>query len=65
MKYSVNSIALIVFIVFLIVAIGSWLTILSVNVLFGTEIPVTFETVLAVTWITMTLKGIFTINNLK
>ena len=65
MKYSVNSIALIVFLVFLIVAIGSWLTILSVNVLFGTEIPVTFETVLAVTWITMTLKGIFTINNLK
>lgn len=65
MKYSVNSIALIVFLVFLIVAIGSWLTILSVNVLFGTEIPVTFETVLAVTWITMTLKGIFTVNNLK
>lgn len=65
MKYSVNSIALIVIIVFLIVAIGSWLTILSVNVLFGTEIPVTFETVLAVTWITMTLKGIFTVNNLK
>lgn len=54
---------LLVFIVFLLSLVGSWLSIMSLNVLFGLNIPITFETIMAGTWLTMTLKGIFSTNN--
>ena len=56
---------LVVFIIFLLSLVGSWLSIMSLNVLFGLNIPISFETIMAGTWLTMTLKGIFSTNNLK
>ena len=41
---------------------GSWLTLLSINVLFGTSVPITLETLLACTWLTLTVKGLMTPN---
>jgi len=48
--------------VILIIFIGSWLSLLSINTLFGLNIPITLENILAATWLTLTLKGIFTTN---
>lgn len=56
---------LVVFIIFLLSLVGSWLSIMSLNVLFGLNIPISFETIMAGTWLTMTLKGIFSTNSLK
>lgn len=56
---------LVVLFIFLLSLVGSWLSIMSLNVLFGLNIPITFETIMAGTWLTMTLKGIFSTNSLK
>ena len=56
---------LVVFIIFLLSLVGSWLSIMSLNVLFGLNIPISFETIMAGTWLTMTLKGIFSTNSLN
>lgn len=56
---------LVVFFIFLLALVGSWLSIMSLNVLFGLNIPISFETIMAGTWLTMTLKGIFSTNSLK
>ena len=40
------------------IAIGSIFTIMSINVIFGTDIPVIVETVAAVTWLTMIIGGV-------
>jgi hypothetical protein len=40
------------------IAIGSIFTIMSINVIFGTDIPVSIETVSATTWLTMVIGGI-------
>lgn len=63
MSDKAKAIILILVVVFIVALFGSWLTLTSLNVLFGLNIPVTIETVLATTWLTMTLKGIFTPNN--
>lgn len=63
MSDSAKAILLIIFIVFIVALFGSWLTLTALNVLFGLNIPITIETILAATWLTMTLKGIFTPNN--
>lgn len=55
----------VVIIIFLLSLVGSWLSIMSLNVLFELNIPITFETIMAGTWLTMTLKGIFSPNNFK
>jgi len=39
------------------IAIGSIFTIMSINVIFGTNIPVSVETVAAVTWLSMVIGG--------
>ncbi|NDG31834.1 hypothetical protein EB118_17400 [bacterium] len=65
MSDKVKGLMLVVFTIFLIALIGSWLTILSINIVFDLNIPVTFETIIAVTWLTMTLKGIFSTNTLN
>ena len=39
------------------IAIGSIFTIMSINVIFGTDIPVIVETVAAVTWLTIVIGG--------
>lgn len=41
-----------------IVAIGSIFTIMSINVIFGTDIPVSTETVAAITWLTIAVGGV-------
>lgn len=41
-----------------IVAIGSIFTIMSINVIFGTSIPVNMETVAAITWLTIAVGGV-------
>ena len=41
---------------------GSWLTLLSINVLFGLDVPITLETLLACTWLTLTIKGLISPN---
>lgn len=41
-----------------IVAIGSIFTIMSINVIFGTNIPVNMETVAAITWLTIAVGGV-------
>jgi hypothetical protein len=41
-----------------IVAIGSIFTIMSINVIFGTDIPVSVETVAAITWLTVAIGGV-------
>ena len=56
---------LVVFIIFLLSLVGSWFSIMSLNVLFGLNIPISFETIMAGTWLTMTLKGIFSTNSLN
>jgi len=56
---------LLILIMFLIAFVGSWLTIMSINVVFDLNIPITTETILSVTWLTMTLKGIFSANTLN
>ena len=55
----------VVIIIFLLSLVGSWLSIMSLNVLFELNIPITFETIMAGTWLTMTLKGIFSTNSLN
>jgi len=40
------------------VAIGSIFTIMSINVIFGTNIPVSTETVASITWLTIAVGGI-------
>lgn len=65
MSDQVKGLMLVVFIVFLLSLVGSWLSIMSLNVLFGLNIPITFETIIAGTWLTMTLKGIFSTNSLN
>ena len=40
------------------IAIGSIFTIMSINVIFGTDIPVIVETVAAVTWLTIVIGGV-------
>jgi hypothetical protein len=37
------------------IVIGSIFTIMSINVIFGTEIPVSVETVAAITWLTIVI----------
>ena len=39
------------------IAIGSIFTIMSINVIFGTDIPVSLETVAAITWLTIVIGG--------
>ena len=63
MSDKAKAIILILVVVFIVALLGSWLTLTSLNILFGLNIPVTIETVLAATWLTMTLKGILTSNN--
>jgi len=63
MSDHVRGAILVIVIVFLISLVGSWLTIMAVNTLFDLNIPITFETIISITWLTMTLKGIFS-NNL-
>ena len=63
MSDKAKAIILILVVVFIVALFGSWLTLTSLNILFGLNIPVTIETVLAATWLTMTLKGILTSNN--
>ncbi len=41
-----------------VVAIGSIFTIMSINVIFGTNIPVNVETVAAITWLTVAVGGV-------
>lgn len=65
MNDTVKAVILLVSVIFIVALFGSWITILSVNALFDLNIPVTIETVLATTWLTMTLKGIFSPNNFK
>jgi hypothetical protein len=40
------------------IAIGSIFTIMSINVIFGTDIPVSVETVAAITWLTVAIGGV-------
>jgi hypothetical protein len=40
------------------IAIGSIFTIMSINVIFGTDIPVSVETVAAITWLTIAIGGL-------
>ena len=40
------------------IAIGSIFTIMSINVIFGTDIPVSLETVAAITWLTIVIGGV-------
>jgi len=40
------------------IAIGSIFTIMSINVIFGTDIPVSVETVSATTWLSMVIGGV-------
>ena len=40
------------------IAIGSIFTIMSINVIFGTDVPVSVETVSATTWLTMVIGAI-------
>jgi len=37
------------------IAIGSIFTIMSINVIFGTDIPVSLETVASITWLTIVI----------
>ena len=39
------------------IAIGSIFTIMSINVIFGTDISVSLETVAAITWLTIVIGG--------
>jgi hypothetical protein len=39
------------------VVIGSIFTIMSINVIFGTDIPVSVETVAAISWLTIVIGG--------
>jgi hypothetical protein len=39
------------------IAIGSIFTIMSINVIFGTDIPVSLETVASITWLTIVIGG--------
>lgn len=48
----------VVFMIFIVSLIGSVFTLMSINVLFDLDIPVTIETILSLTWLTMCLKGI-------
>ena len=41
-----------------LVAIGSIFTIMSINVIFGTNIPFNMETIFSITWLTMVAGGI-------
>jgi hypothetical protein len=41
-----------------VVAIGSIFTIMSINVIFGTDIPISMETVSAITWLTIAVGGV-------
>lgn len=52
----------VVFMIFIISLIGSVFTLMSINVLFGLNIPVTIETILSLTWLTMCLKGLISPN---
>jgi len=40
------------------IAIGSIFTIMSINLIFGTNIPVSIETVAAITWLTIAIGGV-------
>jgi len=40
------------------VVIGSIFTIMSINVIFGTDIPVSIETVAAISWLTVAIGGL-------
>ena len=40
------------------IAIGSIFTIMSINLIFGTDIPVSLETVAAITWLTIAIGGV-------
>jgi hypothetical protein len=40
------------------IAVGSIFTIMSINVIFGTDIPVSVETVAAITWLTVAIGGV-------
>jgi hypothetical protein len=40
------------------IVIGSIFTIISINVIFGTDIPVSVETVAAITWLTVAIGGL-------
>jgi len=65
MSDKVKGLILVFIVVFLVALIGSWFTISSLNVLFNLDVPITIETILAVTWLTITLKGIFSPASLK
>ena len=48
----------ILFAIVIAVAIGSIFTIMSINVIFGTNIPVSMETISAITWLTIAVGGV-------
>ena len=60
-EFKTDNLALFFGILFAIVtavAIGSIFTIMSINVVFGTDIPVNTETVAAITWLTIAVGGV-------
>jgi len=60
-EFKTDNLALFFGILFAIVtavAIGSIFTIMSINVVFGTDIPVSTETVAAITWLTIAVGGV-------
>jgi len=60
-EFKTDNLALFFGILFAIVtavAIGSIFTIMSINVVFGTDIPVSTETVAAITWFTIAVGGV-------
>lgn len=65
MSDTIKGVFLVISVIFIVALFGSWITIISVNALFDLNIPVTIETMLATTWLTMTLKGIFSPNNIN
>lgn len=60
-EFKTDNLALFFGILFAIVtavAIGSIFTIMSINVIFGTNIPVSMETISAITWLTIAVGGV-------
>jgi hypothetical protein len=60
-EFKTDNLALFFGILFAIVtavAIGSIFTIMSMNVIFGTNIPVSMETISAITWLTIAVGGV-------
>ncbi|NBV27538.1 hypothetical protein EBS02_00745 [bacterium] len=63
MNDKVKGLILVVSTLFIFSLVSSFITILSLNVFLEQDIPITHETILACTWLTMFIKGIFTYNS--